>query len=471
MDVGGNVTLNGSGTYIFRADGALTSDAGSVITLSNGASACNVFWTATAATTLAANTTFIGTDIDNNNAITVGDNTTWTGSAISLLNGTITTGDTDHIIVPTCSAPVTTSGGSSLGSSLNSVTIFKEVINDNGGTSTAANFPLFVSGTPVTSGNTVYLASGTYKVTETNNISKYKATFSGDCNANGQITVTAGSSHNYVCYLTNSDVALAVVPVPPLINVTKIPSPLALPSGPGTVTYNYTVSNVGIVPMTNVTVTDNECSPVTISGSINPNSTLGVGDKWSYSCTATLSKTTSDTVTATGKANGLIASDTANATVVVGSSVVPPLINLVKVPAPLFLPAGGGSVTYTYLVTNPGTVPLSNVTLVDNKCSQISSPTGDANSNGLLDPSETWTYSCQMNLSQTTTNTATAQGSANGFTVTHSSTVAVAVAAPKLPNTGYPPQSNETPWNVIALVGLLVLASVSSVVVIKKRKI
>lgn len=43
----GGITLNGSGTYIFRINGALTSVANSVITLSNNASACDVFWTPT----------------------------------------------------------------------------------------------------------------------------------------------------------------------------------------------------------------------------------------------------------------------------------------------------------------------------------------------------------------------------------------------------------------------------------------
>jgi hypothetical protein len=85
MDVAGPLTLNGSGTYIFRSTGALTSDTGSIVTL-NGASACDVFWTPGAATTLAANTTFKGTVIEpgSGSAITVGATTTWTGRALAL---------------------------------------------------------------------------------------------------------------------------------------------------------------------------------------------------------------------------------------------------------------------------------------------------------------------------------------------------------------------------------------------------
>lgn len=96
------ITLSGSGVYIFRINGALTSVANSHVTLS-GASACDVFWTPTAATTLGANSTFAGTNIDAA-GITVGSTVTWTGRALAF-GGTVTT-DTDTITAPSCGAPV-----------------------------------------------------------------------------------------------------------------------------------------------------------------------------------------------------------------------------------------------------------------------------------------------------------------------------------------------------------------------------
>ncbi len=69
------ITLSGSGTYIFRVNGALTSVANSVVTLAGGASACDVFWTPAAATTLGANSTFVGTNIDAS-GITIGSTVT-----------------------------------------------------------------------------------------------------------------------------------------------------------------------------------------------------------------------------------------------------------------------------------------------------------------------------------------------------------------------------------------------------------
>jgi len=100
----GGITLSGSGTYIFKIDGALTTDANSVVTLS-GASSCDVFWAPTAATTLGANSTFVGTNIDDA-GITIGSTVTWTGRALSFA-GTVTT-DTDTLSVPSCPAPTPT---------------------------------------------------------------------------------------------------------------------------------------------------------------------------------------------------------------------------------------------------------------------------------------------------------------------------------------------------------------------------
>lgn len=96
---GDTITLNGAGTYIFRMDGALTTSANSVVTLANGASACDVWWTPTAATTLGADSTFAGTDIDAS-GITIGNNVTWTGRALAF-GGTVST-DSDTISAPSC---------------------------------------------------------------------------------------------------------------------------------------------------------------------------------------------------------------------------------------------------------------------------------------------------------------------------------------------------------------------------------
>jgi hypothetical protein len=99
------ITLTGGGTYIFRINGALTSAPNAVVTLAGGASACNVFWTPTEATTFAANSVIVGTVIDAS-GITMGNASTLLGRALAF-GGTVTTTN-DTITVPsTCAvAPV-----------------------------------------------------------------------------------------------------------------------------------------------------------------------------------------------------------------------------------------------------------------------------------------------------------------------------------------------------------------------------
>lgn len=98
---GGTITLNGAGTYIFRMDGALTTSAGSSVVLAGGASSCDVWWTPTQATTIGANSSFAGTDLDAA-GIAIGSTVTWTGQALAF-GGTVST-ETDTISAPTCSS-------------------------------------------------------------------------------------------------------------------------------------------------------------------------------------------------------------------------------------------------------------------------------------------------------------------------------------------------------------------------------
>lgn len=260
----------------------------------------------------------------------------------------------------------------------------------------------------------------------------------------------------------------------PLINVTKVPSPLALPAGPGLVTYTYKATNIGVVPMIGAWVKDDKCSDVKyVSGDTNNNGRLSVGESWTYTCTKMVSQTETNTATAHGQSNGWDVYDTANATVVVGlpAQIVPPLIHLVKTPSVFNLPAGGGAVTYSYAVTNPGTAPLSDVSIVDDKCTglpgRVVGHPGDLNKNNLLESNETWQFTCQTNITQTTTNIGTAEGHANGLTAIDFSPSTVVVAAPGLPNTGFPSEGNGTPWNIVIVTSILGLASLA--VVLRKR--
>lgn len=458
------ITLTGAGTYIFRIFGALTSVPNSAVRLASGASSCDVFWSPAAATTLAANTTFMGTVIDDA-GITVGNTTTWFGRALAF-GGTVTT-DTDTIntgCVLGAFAP------SQQGATIN---VVKLVINDNGGTMKIADFPLFVNSTPVVSGvtNTFPAPAARYQVSETTN-ANYAQSFSGDCGLNGGVNLVPGD--NKFCIITNNDIGapLVVAPVPPFIDVVKVPSPLSLPNGPGLVNYTYTLRNIGTVPVTDITLVGDTCSPIVrASGDTNNNSILEVSETWVHTCSTTLTKTHTNTVVTTGWANGLSAVDITSATVVVGLPIVPPLIHITKIPSPSVMAVGGGMVTYTKIVRNPGVAPLANVHITDNQCTPVQYIYGDLNGNSLLENTETWVFSCRTNITQTTTNTAFVTGEANGLIARDFSiaTVVVALGVPELPNTGFGPMDLNLPWNAGILVALLLLLVTPTILVLKKR--
>lgn len=230
----------------------------------------------------------------------------------------------------------------------------------------------------------------------------------------------------------------------PLIGITSVPDPLALPEGPGNVTYHYAVKNfLEELSLTNIQVTDDKCASVQfVEGDDNGNAKLDSDETWRYTCTVEVSETTQSVATVTGTVNDTTATHKAYTTVAVGSDTPPPLVsivNITKVAYPLALPSEGGIINFTYKVNNPGIVPLSNVTVTDNKCSDISSKLGDTNGNNLLDPDEVWIYTCKMLLKETTTNTATVEAYSNGFRAFGETTITVQVEPVVLPDEGIAP--------------------------------
>jgi uncharacterized repeat protein (TIGR01451 family) len=325
----------------------------------------------------------------------------------------------------------------------------------------SATSTLDVAGSPLagtsTPGTLYTLPAGVYQISEDTNPSfpTYHQTFGLDCTGG---TVTLVSGQDRICTVINTDIPEPAPVVSsgggggssapiPLIAVTKVPIPLALPSGPGVVTYIYTLTNIGTVPMIGVWVKDDTCTPATyISGDTDKNSKLDPGEAWVYRCMQTVSKTVTNTATVHGQASGQDAYGTALATVVVGpglpdTGILPPLIAIAKVPSRLTpFPFGGGDVTYTYTVTNPGVVAMHDVFVADDSCAPVSFVSGDANGNNLLDSGEAWTYHCTMHVPTTTRNIATVKGTANGLTAIGYAFATVLVVVPGLPATGFPPE-------------------------------
>lgn len=367
--------------------------------------------------------------------------------------------------------PLTTPLATPLASASATLHVVKLVVNGNNGTAIASDFSVHVTnsgidvaGSPTagvtTLGTSYALNPGTYTVSEDPN-TLYAQTFTGACDAQGSVSLSGGDDKICTIISTGIPPPPSVVPlissssgggggsiefylprIIPVIGIAKVPSPLVLPAGPGPVIYNYTVWNVGgKQALTGVTVKDDKCEPVVlVSGDTNANNKLDPGENWKYSCQVILLDTITNTAVATGYSDDSyhqIAFAKAIATVVVGVPLSPPLVNLVRVPDVLTpLPFGGGNVTYTDTITNPGVVALHDVALTDGKCVTTSHASGDTNGNSMLDPGESWVYTCLTNISISNRSIAMAEGRANGLIALGYAFNDVLVLAPGFPTTG-----------------------------------
>lgn len=112
--------------------------------------------------------------------------------------------------------------------------------------------------------------------------------------------------------------ALAVAPTY-TITVDKTAVPASLPKGGGSVTYWYVVTNTGTGDLQSVDLADNKCASVTFDSSDNSTNPANPGDKllgspdgtpaadlhwWKFKCTASLTATTTNTVSVVGCHSG-----------------------------------------------------------------------------------------------------------------------------------------------------------------------
>jgi len=181
-----------------------------------------------------------------------------------------------------------------------------------------------------------------------------------------------------------------------------------LPTGPfipvgATVTWTYEVINRGNVPLRNIVVTDNRTGviPVYVSGDTNGDGRLQVGEVWTYRATGIAVAGQYSNIGAVfgTPPTGPNVSDS-DPSHYFGFTPAETVINIEKStngvdadrPTGPFIPVGG-AVTWTYVVTNPNTIPLYNIVVTDNRSGvnpvHIS---GDVNGDNVLQPGEMWSY-------------------------------------------------------------------------------
>ncbi|MEZ4830966.1 MAG: hypothetical protein R2873_03005 [Caldilineaceae bacterium] len=254
--------------------------------------------------------------------------------------------------------------------------------------------------------------TGSYTVTQ--------ADIDNNGGGDGDIDNTATVSSNELDDQSDSvsvDVYVAPPPPPPsnpAYAISKTADVTEVDAAGDVINYTIVVSNTGDVNLTNVTVNDpliaNLAGPVE---SISQDGVLNVGETWTYTGSYTV---TQDDIDTNGGGNGIIENiATVSSTELADQSsqadvdvVMNGQLMIEKTPDSQEV-VSGGTVTFTLTVSNPGNVALGNVIVTDDLCT--TGPTfsgGDADNDGLLDPSETWTYICVMeNVTSSLTNVAT----------------------------------------------------------------
>lgn len=158
----------------------------------------------------------------------------------------------------------------------------------------------------------------------------------------------------------------------------------------GEVTYEYTVYNPGDVDLSDVSLVDDKL------GTIAEGVSLPAGGSETFYRTAPLDTDTTNRVDAVGHdAFGHEVSAFATAEV----DVIHPAVDIVKTADPLVITAGM-DVTYTYVVTNTGDVPLEGLEVIDDKL-------GSVGTSPLLAPEDVWTFQVTAAIAEDTTNVAT----------------------------------------------------------------
>jgi uncharacterized repeat protein (TIGR01451 family) len=230
----------------------------------------------------------------------------------------------------------------------------------------------------------------------------------------------------------------------PHLSITKVATEQSYSAVGQIIHYTIIATNDGNVSIASATVTDPKVSNLTCT----PANGSPLAPGASLSCTATHTVTQADLEAGHFANTACVDDGEGGALQACADKDVPgvaqPAIGLTKVANPTSLSFGGGSVTYTYVVTNPGNISLRNINLADvisGTSTTACTPTGPVetvgNGDASLDPGESWTYSCTKSISVTTSNTATATGrygEAGSVSATASATVTV--GTPPVPQYG-----------------------------------
>jgi hypothetical protein len=248
-------------------------------------------------------------------------------------------------------------------------------------------------------------------------------------------TVTGTDPRRVVVNATASDDVVAFTPAIELSKTVNGEDLVTITQGE-TASYAYEVTNAGNTPLGDVALVDDTppCEEPT-RGPDSPgdgNATLDVAETWTYSCDSQPDADVVNTADVTavplnplqGNAPFAAPNPPVTDTDVAAVMVISPGVSLTKSVTPGLVLLGPGSptppepVTYTIQAENTGTEPLARPDgqsstgtpgwVVDARCLEPAVySVGDTNGNDLLDPPETWTFTCAGQVTATTLNLAT----------------------------------------------------------------
>jgi uncharacterized repeat protein (TIGR01451 family) len=229
------------------------------------------------------------------------------------------------------------------------LTIVKNLVNDNLGPKTCSDFSYQVNGgtaVPFESdcSNNKTVLPGSYTVVEVGApIAGYTTTYNNCTN----VAVTAGGTAT--CTITNDDIAV------PSLSLVKTASPATYSAVGQTISYSYVVKNTGNVTLFGISVVDDKAT-VTC-----PDTSAGLAPAGTITCTASYTITQADldlgSVKNTAYAtDGTTQSEPDSETVTADQE---PALALAKIASPTIYDAAGDVIHYSYLLTNTGNVTLS----------------------------------------------------------------------------------------------------------------
>lgn len=168
-------------------------------------------------------------------------------------------------------------------------------------------------------------------------------------------------------------------PPPGALMIEKSAQQMSFSAAGDVLTFNFTVTNTGTTPVTNITVTDNTA---TVSGGPLASLAAGASDSTTFTATYTVTQADVDAGQVVNLAS--VAGTDENGDPVTGSDdttvpvEIPPMgnISLVKTASPTTFNAVGDVITYSFTVTNNGTDPVTNITIADNTAAVTGGPLG-----------------------------------------------------------------------------------------------